>query len=285
MNCLITRMMSPNKAPDKEVLRNSTIQIVPDMTNQLMIQFVQREIIHTFQNVTKQMLATFNHTELLQYVDFPVNTTTPVYGRIDQPFIEFMAPGSILSIAHFAAISLTTMNLVVERIHGLLERTNVVGVSVMVIVASHMAAYTTVLLVQVILLLVVVLAIFQIHYTGSLALIAVLTFLQSICGMVMGLFISAVSDTENTATMLAIGLFYPGLLLSGTMWPLNAMNKWLRSFSTILPQTLPIQSMRVLMIRGWGFNYWEVVQGFVMSIIWIIIYLVLSVFAIKFRQY
>jgi hypothetical protein len=80
--------------------------------------------------------------------------------------------------------------------------------------------------------------------------------------MAFGLMISAICEEENSATMLALGSFYPNLLLvsskftiklqtievtnsifslkSGTVWPTQAMPVFMRYFSYLLPQTIPI---------------------------------------------
>jgi hypothetical protein len=82
--------------------------------------------------------------------------------------------------------------------------------------------------------------------------------------MAFGLMISAICEEENSATMLALGSFYPNLLLvsdsklnfkamnllevmnfifslkSGTVWPTQAMPVYIRYFSYLLPQTIPI---------------------------------------------
>jgi hypothetical protein len=79
--------------------------------------------------------------------------------------------------------------------------------------------------------------------------------------MAFGLMISAICEEENSATMLALGSFYPNLLLvsdsklyfkaidvtnfifslkSGTVWPTQAMPMYIRYFSYLLPQTIPI---------------------------------------------
>ena len=55
-----------------------------------------------------------------------------------------------------------------------------------------------------------------------------LTILQGICGMAFGLLVSALCDNEQDAIQLALGSFYPNLLLSGIIWPLEGMPQYLR---------------------------------------------------------
>ena len=55
-----------------------------------------------------------------------------------------------------------------------------------------------------------------------------LTILQGVCGMAFGLLVSALCDNEQDAIQLALGSFYPNLLLSGIIWPLEGMPEYLR---------------------------------------------------------
>lgn len=43
-----------------------------------------------------------------------------------------------------------------------------------------------------------------------------------------GLMTSALSNDENTAIMMALGIFYPLLLLSGIVWPIQGIPVALR---------------------------------------------------------
>ena len=217
-------------------------------------------------------------------IEFPINFSTPIYGSHESTFTEFMAPGVILSIAFLAAIPLTAMVLVVERKHGLIERTTVAGVTNFQFILSHLITQFFVLLVQVVLLMICVFPIYKIPYHGEFFFIFLLTLMQSFCGMSFGLFVSSVAADELTATMLALGSFYPNLLLSGTVWPIKAMDNYMRYFSYLLPQTIPIESMRYMISRGWGPDRFEVQLGFIVTITWIILFTLAASLLFKFRK-
>lgn len=147
--------------------------------------------------------------------EFPVKFDKPVYGGSSPSFTEFMAPGVLLSIAFLAAVALTALAFVMERKEGLLERSLVAGVSSYEFLFSHVLTQLLVLCVQIALLLVFTFAVFGIPSSGHFAWVILLTLLQGSCGMAYGLMISALCKEENSATMLALGSFYPNLLLSG----------------------------------------------------------------------
>lgn len=248
---------------DEETLNRSTIQIFPDMSNQIIALTVYEKVIDTFQMVARKYLHQMGSSPAL--IEFPINFSTPIYGSHQSTFTEFMAPGVILSIAFLAAIPLTAMVLVVERKRGLIERTTVAGVTNFQFILSHLITQFFVLLVQVVLLMICVFPIYKIPYHGEFLFIFLLTLMQSFCGMSFGLFVSSVAADELTATMLALGSFYPNLLLSGTVWPIKAMDDYMRYFSYLLPQTIPIESMRYMISRGWGPDRFEVQLGFIVT--------------------
>ncbi len=127
---------------------------------------------------------------------------------------------------------------------------------------SHVLTQLLVLSVQIALLLIFTFLVFEIPFRGPFIWVVILTLLQGSCGMAFGLMISAICEEENSATMLALGSFYPNLLLvsskftiklqtievtnsifslkSGTVWPTQAMPVFMRYFSYLLPQTIPI---------------------------------------------
>ena len=103
-----------------------------------------------------------------------------------------------------------------------------------------------------------------------------LTILQGICGMAFGLLVSALCDNEQDAIQLALGSFYPNLLLSGIIWPLEGMPLYLRYISYVLPQTFACQALRGILSRGWSIVQPQVYRGFLVTRI-----LFFSVFCIR----
>lgn len=73
-----------------------------------------------------------------------------------------------------------------------------------------------------------------------------------------GLLISTMTNEETGAIQISIGSFFPMLLLSGILWPLESIPTGLRYFAYILPTTWSAEAMRSLMLRGWGMDHMQV---------------------------
>jgi len=150
----------------------------------------------------------------------------------------------------------------------LLDRTWVAGVTFEEFSLAHFLVSISVNIVQVVLTLVFMVAVFEVPVEGSYFLLFFLTLGQGMCGITIGLIISSVCKTQQDATQIALGIFYPNMLLSGILWPLEAMPVALRYISYALPQTLACEAMRAILLRGWGITHPLVYRGFIATLVW-----------------
>nr|XP_023997521.1 ABC transporter G family member 20-like [Salvelinus alpinus] len=99
----------------------------------------------------------------------------------------------------------------------------------------------------------------QIPNEGSLVLVIALIGLQGVTGISFGLVISSAIDDEQNANQAALGIFYPNLIVSGIIWPVECIPYPLRYISLALPQTYASEALRCIMYRGWGLSRMMVV--------------------------
>ena len=72
---------------------------------------------------------------------------------------------------------------------------------------------------------------------------------QGICGTSIGLIISAVCETQQDATQIALGIFYPNLILSGIIWPIESMPVVLRYLSKEIMFSQTILSKKLSVVK------------------------------------
>lgn len=260
----------------------------------------------------------------------------PIYGEIaNQGYLEYMAPGVVVSISYIMATGLTALAFILERRDGLFERSLVAGVDTFQILIAHAMTQIIVMVVQILLVLVFTFLVFDIPSRGPFIWVILLLLLQGCTGMAFGelrihfistikvsnciltqiifnlsncarfsivcvwmecirmecirivcvwntgLVVSATCHQENTAVMMILGTFYPNLILSGIIWPLEAMPYWIRWFSYIQPQTLPTETLRHVLSRGWGITEYGVYIGFIVTVGWMAFFFVAA--ALIFR--
>ncbi|XP_071477333.1 ABC transporter G family member 20-like [Diadema antillarum] len=190
--------------------------------------------------------------------------------------VEFQDEGR-----HFCIVSdYATGTLITGYTDVVVERVSSGEVSI-----AHILTQLLVISIQITMVLVFFFAVFKIPNEGSLFLIIIMMLIQGLCGMALGFLISAsVCDLETEAIQLALGSFYPLLLLSGVVWPIEAMPTPLYYIALCLPQTLPAESLRALLGRGWNMAYFDVWIGYVTLTGWWIVLLVSATIVLRVKR-
>lgn len=180
---------------------------------------------------------------------------------------------------------MAAVGMIIERKEGSYERLTTQGVSDVELLLSHIITDFLIVLCQCIILLVVTFGICQLTNEGSMTAIFSLTVLTAISGMCFGFLISCFCDNEQTAAIIALGTFMPVVMLCGMIWPREAMYPSLQVISYFLPLTKNTESMRAILHRGWTISVPLVYHGFLYTLLWIIVFLILCVFALKIKRH
>jgi len=255
-----------------ETLTNGTINIYPDLTNLHLALAMENTFREAFIKFAKETLNMFGYDP--EAAELPIRVEEPVYGTLKRNgYLEFMAPGVVISITYVMATGLTALAFILEKRDGLLERSLVSGVTTSQILLAHASVQVVVMIIQISLVLAFTFFVFEIPSHGPFFWVVLLILLQGCTGMGFGLLVSAICDEENTAVMMLVGTFYTNLILAGIIWPLEAMPRWLRWLSYAQPQTLPTETLRNILSRGWGISETGVYVGFLVTIAWLIVFL------------
>ena len=136
---------------------------------------------------------------------------------------------------------------------------------------SHSICQLVILTVQIWILLFFGLVVFHLPMEGNIVLVFLITLLLAFSGVMYGLVIAAICSEERQAMQLALGSFFPALLLSGIIWPIQAIPHYLRWLSLLLPTTWAASAGRDVMSRGWGMADREVWLGMLVIVLWNIV--------------
>jgi len=83
------------------------------------------------------------------------------------------------------------------------------------------------------------------------------------------------------ANIVATGSFYPMILVCGVTWPVEGMPIGLQYCSFCLPFTIPIVSLRNVMVKGWSLFDSQVISAIWIPLIWVVFLATLSVVLIR----
>ncbi|XP_070154706.1 ABC transporter G family member 20 isoform X1 [Polyergus mexicanus] len=280
-DALMARIDYGKNAEDWDI-EHAEMRVVMDMSNQQIGQLLQRDLLYAFQDFAKELTVACNYSE--KVTSIPINFETPIYGSLEPIFTDFAAPGVILTIIFFLSVALTSGSMLLERNEGLLERTLVSGLTGTEILFGQVITQFIVVFGQTVMVLVVSFVIFKITCAGDIGWITTLTVLTGLCGMCFGFVIACFCDTERSATYLAMGSFLPIVMLCGIIWPVEGIHPFLKYISFLLPLTKSTESMRSMLNRGWSISEPTIYYGFIATLIWISIFMSISILLLKFKK-
>jgi ABC-2 type transport system permease protein len=167
----------------------------------------------------------------------PVDLRPTVLYNPSMASVNFMVPGLIGLVLQTQAVLLTTFAIVRERERGTFEQLIVTPIRPLELMVGKILPYVVVAFIQVGLALAVGTFWFRVPFHGDLLLLLGLAFLFLLGGMQLAMF-----------TML------PGVLLSGFMFPREAMPPLMQAISAAIPLTYFLQVLRGTIVKGVGLD-------------------------------
>lgn len=166
----------------------------------------------------------------------------------------FVVPGLVGVILTMTMMLFTALAIVRERERGTFEFLIATPVRRSEVMLGKILPYLVVGFVQVGIVLALGVLLFDLPIHGSLLDLAVgaLPFLASM--LAMGLVVSSVSRSQLQATQLSFFFFLPSLLLSGFMFPFDAMPRAAQWIGECLPLTHFLRIVRGIVLKGAGLD-------------------------------
>jgi ABC-2 type transport system permease protein len=94
---------------------------------------------------------------------------------------------------------------------------------------------------------------FDIPLRGSLPLLYLISATFIVASLGLGLFVSTIAQTQGQAMQLSFMFMLPNILLSGYMFPREAMPLPAQWLGLLLPLTYYLRIVRGILLRGTGF--------------------------------
>jgi ABC-2 type transport system permease protein len=165
----------------------------------------------------------------------------------------FVVPGLIGVILTMTMVMLTSMAIARERERGTLEQLIVSPVRNVELIVGKILPYTVIGYVQMSLILLAGRLVFDVPLVGSLPLLYALAFVFISANLALGLFFSTLAKTQQQAMQMSFFFLLPNILLSGFMFPFEAMPRPAQFLSQGLPLTHFLRIVRGITLKGAGF--------------------------------
>ena len=225
---------------------NATIQIITDATDP--------NTANTISNYTNSILQKYQQ-EMNATIKTPyqiVPKTRMVYNPELKSVFMFV-PGVMTIILMLVSAMMTSISITREKKLGTMEILLVSPLKPFQVIIGKVVPYIFLSIINAIVIVLLSIFIFEMPVQGSLFLLGIESVLFIITSLSLGILISTISATQQTAMMISLmGLMLPTILLSGFIFPIASMPFPLQIISNIIPAKWFVIILKGIMLKGVG---------------------------------
>jgi len=164
----------------------------------------------------------------------------------------YVVPGLVGVILTMTMVMLTAMAIARERERGTLEQLIVSPVRRLELIVGKIVPYVSIGYVQMTIILLAGWLVFGVPILGSLFTLYALALVFIAANLSLGLFFSTVAQTQQQAMQMSFFFLLPNMLLSGFMFPFEAMPRPAQWIGQALPLTHFLRIVRGIALKGVG---------------------------------
>ena len=236
---------SKNLIKDKKAV----IQIITDATD----PNTANTISNYTNSILQKYLKTINKDIQIAYQIIP--ETRMVYNPELKSVFMFI-PGVMTIILMLVSAMMTSISITKEKELGTMEILLVSPIKSYQVILGKVFPYIFLSVINAIVIVLLSIFIFEMPVKGSLFLLGFESVLFIINALSLGILISTISQTQQTAMMISLmGLMLPVILLSGFIFPITSMPVPLQMISNIIPAKWFIIILKAIMLKGVGLSF------------------------------
>lgn len=227
----------------------ATIQILTDATDP--------NTANTISNYTASILKTYQ--ELLNKdakIPYQIGIQTRMFYNPEMKSVYMFVPGVMTIILMLVSAMMTSISITREKELGTMEILLVSPLKPFQVIVGKVVPYVLLSVINAIIIILLSIFIFKMPVAGSMFLLGAESILFIINALSLGILISTISATQQTAMMISLmGLMLPVILLSGFIFPISSMPLPLQVISNIIPAKWFIIILKGIMLKGVGLAY------------------------------
>ncbi|HBV96544.1 MAG: transporter [Peptococcaceae bacterium BICA1-7] len=215
--------------------------------------------------VSSSAIATANSIGLLKsqkIITERMGVSSPPYDIRVRPWYNpdgitayYMVPAILGIIVTMTMVMMTSVAIVRERERGTLEQLIVTPIKSYELMIGKIVPNIILGYAQITVALLVGSLIFHVPIRGSLLELYLLTLFFITASLGIGVFISNVAKNQMQAFQMSFFVLLPSILLSGFMFPREAMPAAIQYLSNVIPLTYYLVIIRGIVLKGIGFGY------------------------------
>ncbi len=193
---------------------------------------------------------------------------------------NYFVPGIIALLLTLIAVMMTSMAIVKEREVGTMEQLIVTPIGSFELIVGKLLPFALIGYIDVALITSVGTLWFGVPLKGSIVFLFLVTGLFLLPALGAGLFISTISATQQEAMMSTFLFFFPAMLMSGFVFPIDSMPDAMQIVTYADPMRYMIRILRGIFLKGVGVQYlWIDMLG-----LFILGFLVIGFAAMRFSK-
>ncbi|MGR7813963.1 ABC transporter permease [Lacinutrix undariae] len=227
----------------------ATIQIITDATDPNTANTVSNyvnAILQQYQNELNKDIA----------ITYQIVPQTRMVYNPELKSVYMFVPGVMTIILMLVSAMMTSISITREKELGTMEILLVSPIKPIQVIVGKVFPYIFLSIINATVIVLLSIFIFKMPVQGSLFLLGFESVLFIITALALGILISTISATQQTAMMISLmGLMLPVILLSGFIFPISSMPLPLQIISNIIPAKWFIIIIKGIMLKGVGLQY------------------------------
>ena len=223
------------------------VQVISDATDPNIANTITNYFNAILQNYTQE-INKFNKPT------YQIQTQTQLYYNPELKSVFTFVPGVMTVILMLVSAMMTSISITKEKEMGTMEVLLVSPIKPFQVIIGKVFPYVFLSIINALVILLLGFFVFKMPMEGSYILLAFVSVLFIITALSLGILISTISDSQQTAMMISlVGLMLPVIILSGFIFPVSSMPLPLQIISNIIPAKWFIIILKAIMLKGAGF--------------------------------
>ena len=228
---------------------NATVQVITDATDPNTANTISNYINAILQNYLQQQ----NKHIKIAYQIIP---ETKLLFNPELKSVYMFVPGVMTVILMLVSAMMTSISITREKELGTMEVLLVSPLKPLQVIVGKVVPYIFLSIINATIIILLSLFVFKMPVQGSLILLGLESVLFIITSLALGILISTISASQQTAMMISLmGLMLPTILLSGFIFPISSMPFPLQVISNIVPAKWFIIIVKGIMLKGVGLGF------------------------------
>ncbi len=228
--------------------RPSTLQLVVDGSDPQIVASATNTAASLVGARSLELLLARSGTTAAQ----PITLEPTIWYNPELRTAVYVVPGLVGVILTMTMVMLTAMAIARERERGTLEQLIVSPVKRLELMVGKIVPYVSLGYVQMSVILLAGRLVFGVPILGSLPMLYGLALVFICANLALGLFFSTVAQTQQQAMQMSFFFLLPNILLSGFMFPFEAMPRPAQWIGQALPLTHFLRIVRGIALKDVG---------------------------------